>query len=166
MVLIVKSNLNGTGICNEHGYEVNPEDLKLPQELILEFKEWLQLDADNLHDMMKDDIHGFEFTKFFELGLNLAKKLKKYVGNDHKVIYEYSEVKLLPSGDIQYTPLHPLEIVKRKVSDMIDGFKYFSENNEISDEELAISKELEEKLEEFRDKIDELKKNIPKESIN
>lgn len=166
MILTVKSNLNGTGIINEHGYDVNLEELKLPQELILEMKSWIYIDADNYHDYIKDDIGGFEFAKFYEMGLNISKKLKKYVGNDHQVMYEYSEVKLLPNGDLQYTPLDPLEIIKRKLNDMIESFKNFGENFEISDEESALNKELGKKIEEFRDKIDELKKNIPKESIN
>jgi len=141
MILTIKSRYRGTGLVDEFGNDLKPELLDLPKELVDELRGWISVDSDDYDDYLKGDVQPTNHAKFFETGLNLAKKLKKLVGDKHKVMYEYSEVKLLTNGDTQYTPLNPLDIINRKITDMVEGFKGFSDD-EISEEETELKNEL------------------------
>lgn len=134
----------------------------MPKELISEFRNWISVEMDDFEDWIRGDDKVAGYSKTRETGLELAKKLKKFVGDKHKVMYQYSEVKLTPNGEIQYTPLDTLEVISRKIIDSSESILN-SDATLFSDETGEFKAELGKTFEELKKNVDKLKNNIRKE---
>lgn len=73
-----------------HGM-IEHESLKLPKELAQEFTEWIKWYWQNYEDHKNFDVKGFN-----KQGLELAQKLKSFLGEDYHVEYEGE-----PPGKVQ-----------------------------------------------------------------
>ncbi len=84
--IIIDGVLNSTGIRDEFEGYIKPQELNLPNEFIIALKNWLTK-YEKTYYLTEGEIVPNMINELDNEGINLAKELKNYLGDEYKIKY-------------------------------------------------------------------------------